>query len=116
MFKNACLTFVLGCALLAGPCMAHARLQSSSPSADSQLAQAPKTLTLNFSEAAQLVVLKLVGDGREIPIPIDKTAQAMQTIVLPLPALTAGKYTVQWTALAADGHVSKGSFAFTVAA
>jgi methionine-rich copper-binding protein CopC len=116
MFKHACLAFLLGGAMLAGTCMAHAKLQSSSPSDGAQLTQAPKTLTLNFSEAAQLAMLRLVSDGKEISIPIDKTAKAAPSVTLPLPLLTAGKYAVQWTALAADGHVSKGSFVFSIAA
>jgi copper resistance protein C len=115
MFKHACLAFTLGAALAAGPCAAHARLANSSPADKSQLAQAPKTLTLNFTEAAQLAILKLVRDGKEIPIPIDKSAKASASYSLPLPGLAPGEYTVQWTAIAGDGHVSKGSFAFSIA-
>jgi copper resistance protein C len=115
MFKQACLAFAVG-ALLTTPCFAHAKLQSSSPGSNEQLTVAPKTLTLKFSEAAQLAVLKLIRDGKEINIPIDKKAPASQTYELPLPGLAPGKYTVQWTAVAADdGHVTKGSFDFSIA-
>ena len=116
MFKNACLAFALSGALAAGPCLSHAKLQSSAPADNAQLAQVPKTLTLNFSEAAQLARLVVVGDGKEISIPIDKTAKASQSFTLPLPGLVPGKYTVQWTAVAADdGHVTKGTFSFSIA-
>jgi copper resistance protein C len=116
MFKNACLAFALSGALAAGPCLSHAKLQSSTPADNAQLTQVPKTLTLNFSEAAQLARLVVVGDGKEISIPIDKTAKASQSFTLPLPGLVPGKYTVQWTAVAADdGHVTKGSFSFSIA-
>jgi hypothetical protein len=116
MFKNACLAFALSGALAAGPCLSHAKLQSSTPADSAQLTQAPKTLTLNFSEAAQLARLVVVGDGKEISIPIDKTAKASQSFTLPLPGLVPGKYTVQWTAVAADdGHVTKGTFSFSIA-
>jgi hypothetical protein len=95
--------------------MAHAKLQSSTPADNSQLAAAPKALTLNFSESAQLAVLKLTTNGKDIPVTVDKTAKASQTFTLPLPALAPGKYTVQWSAVAADdGHVTKGSFVFSV--
>jgi|SRR5271167_485462 len=115
MFKNACLAFALSGALAAGPCWAHAKLQSSSPADNSQLTQAPKTLTLNFSEAAQLARLVLVNDGKEISLPIDKSAKASQSMTLPLPGLVPGKYTVLWSAVAADdGHVTRGSFAFSI--
>ena len=116
MFKNSLLTFALCGIVAAGPCMAHAKLQSSSPAANAHLTVAPKTLTLNFSEAAQLAVLKLVRDGKEVPVPLDKSAKAGQTFTLTLPALSPGNYTVQWTAVAADdGHVTKGSFVFSIA-
>ncbi|MDP9091272.1 MAG: copper resistance protein CopC [Pseudomonadota bacterium] len=115
MLKQAMLIAALSCAMLAGPCMAHAKLQSSSPANAAQLTEPPKTLTLNFNEAAQVAVLKLLNGGKEIPIAIDKNVKASQSFSFPLPALAAGNYTVQWTAVAADdGHVTKGSFAFSI--
>jgi methionine-rich copper-binding protein CopC len=117
MLKNALLALALCGVVFAAPCMAHAKLQSSTPANNAKLTQAPKTLTLNFSEAAQLAVLKLAHDGQEIPVPLDKGAKAGQTFTLTLPALSPGTYTVQWSVVAADdGHVTKGSFTFSIAA
>ena len=117
MFKHALLALSLCGIVAAGPCMAHAKLQSSSPADNAQLSEAPKTLTLKFSESAQLAVLKLVRDGKEIPVPLDKDAKPGQTFTLTLPTLAPGKYTVQWSAMAADdGHITKGSFSFSIAA
>lgn len=117
MLKQAILALALGGAIMAGPCMAHAKLQSSSPAKDAQLAEPPKALTLTFNEAAQLAVLKLTSGGKEISIPVDKNAKASRSFTFPLPALAPGSYTVQWTAVAADdGHVTKGSFAFSITA
>jgi methionine-rich copper-binding protein CopC len=116
MLKNILLAFGLCGVFAAGPCMAHAKLQSSSPANNAHLTEAPKTLTLQFNEAAQLAVLKLIRDGKEVPIPLDKGAKAGQTFTLTLPALSPGSYTVQWSAVAADdGHVTKGSFVFSIA-
>lgn len=116
MLKNMLLAFAVCGIVVTGPCMAHAKLQSSTPANNAHLTAAPKTLTLNFSEAAQLAMLKLVRDGKEIPVPLDKSAKAGQTFTLTLPALMPGNYTVQWAAVAADdGHVTKGSFAFSIA-
>ncbi len=115
MFKQAILAAALCSTLLAGPCMAHAKLQSSSPAKDAQLTEPPKTLTLTFSEAAQIGVLKLTASGKDIPIAVDKNAKASASFTFPLPTLAPGSYTVQWTAVAADdGHVTKGSFAFSI--
>jgi copper resistance protein C len=116
MLKNSLLAFALCGVVAAGPCMAHAKLQSSSPANNAHLTEAPKTLTLQFNEAAQLAVLKLTRDGKEVPVPLDKSAKAGQTFTLTLPALSPGNYTVQWSAVAADdGHVTKGSFVFSIA-
>jgi copper resistance protein C len=117
MLKNSLLALALCGIVAAGPCMAHAKLQSSTPANNAHLTEAPKTLTLQFNEAAQLAVLKLVRDGKEVPVPLDKSAKPGQTFTLTLPALSPGNYTVQWSAVAADdGHVTKGSFAFSVGA
>ena len=106
------------CGLLAaGQSLAHARLQSSTPADNAQIKEAPKTLTLNFSEAARLARLKLTLDGKEIPITLDKTAKPGQTFTLTLPALAPGNYLVEWAAVAVDdGHVTKGMFKFSIAA
>jgi methionine-rich copper-binding protein CopC len=96
-------------------CVAHAKLQSSEPAADSQVAHAPATLTLNFSEQAQLAVLKLVLSGNSVPVMVDRRAKPSSTIIVALPALKPGKYQVEWSAIATDdGHITKGSFSFTV--
>jgi methionine-rich copper-binding protein CopC len=117
MLKNSLLAFALCGIVAAGPCLAHAKLQSSSPANNAHLTEAPKTLTLQFSEAAQLAVLKLIKDGKELPMPLDKSAKPGQTFTLTLPALSPGNYTVQWSAVAADdGHVTKGAFVFSIAA
>jgi methionine-rich copper-binding protein CopC len=97
------------------PSWSHAKLQSSVPAANSQLAHAPPTLTLNFSEEAQLAVLKLTSLGTAVPVALDRGAKPSSAIVVSLPALKPGKYEVQWSAIASDdGHITKGSFSFTV--
>jgi hypothetical protein len=115
MLKSSHLALALCGLIAAGPCMAHAKLQSSSPANNAHLTAAPKTLTLKFSEAAQLAVLKLTADGKEVPVPLDKSAKPGQTFTLTLPALAPGNYAVQWTAMAADdGHITKGTFVFSI--
>ena len=89
MFKHALLALSLCGIVAAGPCMAHAKLQSSSPADNAQLSEAPKTLTLKFSESAQLAVLKLVRDGKEIPLaPIMEEQSASYNEELASPAGT----------------------------
>jgi methionine-rich copper-binding protein CopC len=113
--KPTLIGLILSLALSSTAAVAHARLQSSVPAADSQLTAAPASLTLNFSEKAQLAVLKLTLSGAAIPVAVDRTAAASSSVVVALPALKPGKYEVRWTALAADdGHMTKGTFSFSI--
>jgi len=97
------------------PSFSHAMLRSSIPAANARLARSPPALTLNFSEEAQLAVLKLTSSGTAIPVTLDHNAKASSAIVVTLPALKPGTYDVQWSAIAQDdGHVTKGTFSFTV--
>jgi methionine-rich copper-binding protein CopC len=102
--------------LIAGPVFAHAKLRSSVPSADAQLQVAPKSLTLSFNEDVRLAALTLTMDGKNVPVAVDRNAPAARQVSVALPALAMGKYQVQWSALSIDdGHVSKGTFSFTIA-
>ena len=103
--------------ILAGPVFAHAKLRSSNPAAGAELQVAPKTLTLTFGESVRLAVLTLTADGKDIPLTLDRSAPAAAQVSVALPALGAGTYRVQWSALSVDdGHVSKGTFVFEIMA
>jgi methionine-rich copper-binding protein CopC len=97
------------------PAVAHAKLRSTVPAADAQLAAAPKALILTFNEDVRLAVLTLSTGGKDIPLTLDRSAAAAPQVSVPLPPLAAGKYQVQWSALSPDdGHVVKGSYSFTI--
>lgn len=116
MLKQSIIAFSLLGVIAAAPIWAHAKLQTSSPADHAQLTDAPKSITLKFNESAKLAMLKLTTGGKEISVPVDKNAKASLSFTIDLPGLAAGKYVVQWTAVAADdGHVSKGTFDFTIA-
>jgi methionine-rich copper-binding protein CopC len=116
MFKKSIIAFSLLGVIAAAPIWAHAKLQSSTPADHAQLTEAPKSITLKFNESAKLAILKLTTGGKEISVPVDKNAKPSQSFTFDLPGLAAGTYLVQWTAVAADdGHVTKGTFDFTIA-
>jgi methionine-rich copper-binding protein CopC len=95
----------------------HAKLRASVPAADAQLAAPPKTLTLTFSESARIAVLTLATQGKPIALKFDRAAAAAAEVSIALPELAPGTYQVTWSAISADdGHVSKGSFSFSVGA
>jgi methionine-rich copper-binding protein CopC len=101
--------------ILAGPVFGHAQLKSTRPAADARLSVAPTSLTLSFNENVRLAVLTLSVDGKDIPVTVDRSTPAAREVTVALPALTAGKYQVSWSALSIDdGHVSKGTFSFVI--
>jgi copper resistance protein C len=115
MVKRVMPAFIAVGAILASPVLAHAKLQSTSPAADAQLSQAPKSLTLRFNEDVELASLKLTVDGKDIAVTFDRGAAAARQVSVALPSLTAGTYQVQWSALSPDdGHIAKGAFSFVI--
>lgn len=113
--KAILLTVSMSLVMLAGTCLAHAKLVRSLPADNAQIAAAPGSLTLIFNETASLAVLKVRGAAKEFSIPLDKGAKPGREFTLSLPPLPSGRYIVQWSAVAADdGHVTKGSFTFTI--
>jgi methionine-rich copper-binding protein CopC len=114
MVKHWLLT-ATAAAMLAGPAFGHAKLRATVPSADAQLQTPPTSLTLSFNEDVRLAVLTLTAGGTQIPVTVDRTAPATPQVTVALPVLAAAKYQVQWSVLSTrDGHVSKGTFSFTI--
>lgn len=99
-----------------GAVQAHAKLQKSIPAANSTVTAAPGSVDLTFNEAVQITALTLqAGDARAQAIgPLPKAASS--NIVVPLPSLPAGSYTIAWRALSSDSHVMSGKILFKVEA
>jgi methionine-rich copper-binding protein CopC len=109
---------LMAVALLAfsGAVQAHATLKKSVPAANSTLAAAPSSVDLEFSEAVQITAVTLqAGDAKPQDVgPLPKTASSK--IVVALPDLSAGSYTLAWRALSSDNHVMSGKIQFKVSA
>jgi methionine-rich copper-binding protein CopC len=113
--KNSLMAATAAALALAGPAFGHAKLLSTLPGADAQLQAAPTSLTLTFNENVRLAVLTLTAGGKTIPVTVDRSLPASPQVSVSLPALTAGKYQVQWSALSPDdGHLTKGTFTFVI--
>jgi len=108
--------FVLALSVVAalGAPRAHSILESSVP-ADGAVVGEANAVSLTFAAPVRLVSLRLLVDGADIALEIDRDASPSQTFAIPLPALTAGRYEIKWSALAADGHDVNGAFSFTIA-
>jgi len=96
---------------------AHAKPVSREPAPDADVS-APSAVTIHFSEPLEPAFSKiaLVGaDGKAAaPAASEVDANDSKTMHLALPSLAPGRYTVQWTAVAEDGHRTKGSYAFNI--
>lgn len=98
---------------------AHALAVSSDPPAGATLAQAPKAVTITFSETPDprhsgIQVLDTSGAAHQVGRAHTVAGQP-QALSVAVGALTKGVYTVQWeTVSKVDGHYATGSFAFGV--
>jgi methionine-rich copper-binding protein CopC len=98
--------------------LAHSMLVKAEPPRRAVLAKAPTQVRLWFNEEiegdyASLVVL----DAEKHPVTEVTPHLAPddpKSIVLPLPELAPGKYSVKFRVLSVDGHVVDSSFDFTV--
>jgi len=100
------------------PVQAHAQLVKAEPARRAALDKAPTQVRLWFNEEIEgaytsLSVLgankKPVTDAKPKVVPDDP-----KSVVLPLPDLKPGKYTVKFRVLSVDGHIVDESFNFKV--
>lgn len=108
----------LAIAALPGVALAHAKLEAANP-AHGSTGPAPMVLHLDFSEAPDLAFTKvgITADGKVLAggaLSIDPADATVLLLTLP-EALPPGAIRIEWKAVAADGHASKGEYNFTVA-
>jgi hypothetical protein len=97
---------------------AHAGLKSSIPEKDAEIAAAPKEITLQFNEKLESAfsTAKLVDStGKQVNVEKPALDAANPSVMkLPVPALSPGKYKVEYVGVGHDGHRRKGDYSFTV--
>ncbi|HZP41083.1 MAG TPA: copper resistance CopC family protein [Candidatus Binatia bacterium] len=104
-------------ALRAPPAAAHAFLDHAEPRVGSTV-EAPPALTLVFTEPIEAAFshVTLTGPhGERIALPAPETP-APERLVVRLPALAPGEYTVAWGVVSVDTHATEGRFTFSVKA
>ena len=98
--------------------LAHALLAKAEPPRRAVLAKPPAQVRLWFNEEIEAEYASLaVLDGEKHPVTDLKPHLApddRKSIILPLPELAPGKYSVKFRVLSVDGHVVDSSFEFTV--
>ncbi len=104
---------------LTSPALAHAHLQAETPTADATT-PSPESLTLSFSEGLELKFTTVAVKGPNgMPVTTGPNHLAQgnpKLLLVPVVGkLEPGRYTVDWKAVATDGHKTHGTYGFTVA-
>jgi copper resistance protein C len=108
-------TFLLAAvAMVPGLVVAHAKLQSAVPAADSSIAAMPAQVMLHFSEAVKLTSLTIEKEGGTDKLELKLPAEATSMAHAAAPKLGAGVYLLNWRGMSNDGHVMNGTVRFTV--
>jgi methionine-rich copper-binding protein CopC len=103
--------------LYSAPVSAHAMLTKAQPPRRAQLTQPPAQVRLWFNEEVEKDYASLTVNHGGKPVTDVKPTLAEddpRSIVLPMPELSPGKYTVKFRVLSVDGHVVDSSYDFTV--
>ena len=111
---------LLLCALLAasGRALAHAALVRSDPARRATLSKPPTQIRLWFNERLEPAYANIslfkdrAGAIVHAPGQVDKTDAKL--LVLDLPPLAPGAYTVKYRVLSVDGHSVESSYTFSV--
>ncbi|MFH5254909.1 copper homeostasis periplasmic binding protein CopC [Burkholderia semiarida] len=105
-------------AVAPGAASAHGKLESAVPAAGGTVDTAPDTVRLTFNEDLEPAFSSVkVSDANGNAATQDKAkvdASNPRVMTVAIPKLAAGAYTVQWAAMTADAHRTKGSYTFRV--
>ena len=116
MIRLALLCWLLGSFLWTNPALAHAALLQTTPADRAILPEPPAGVVLQFNEAVQPVVLRLM-DAAGSAVPGEATsAQSTSQTFRPARALRPGQYLLSYRVVSDDGHPIAGTIVFAVGA
>ena len=95
---------------------AHAKMNASIPKDGATVPAGLSEIQLQFSKPLRLTLIHMrrVDDQKEIRVSSKLPKSFADSAKVAVDPLQAGSYEVSWTAVSNDGHVMKGSFAFSV--
>ena len=114
----AILGIIWACSAPPPAAQAHAIILEAAP-AQGSTGPSPRRLILRFNSRLEkpLCSVQLVGPRqRSIALLRQEADAPPDTLVYPLPTLEPGEYQARWKVMAADGHITEGTLAFTVSA
>lgn len=107
---------VLPC--MVAPAFAHAFLERANPQVGSSVDASPPELSIEFTEGVEPLFSKIKVDGPNgAAVATGKPHLAPDNnrrLVVDLPKLPPGTYTVIWHATSVDTHKTEGSYKFSV--
>jgi copper resistance protein C len=110
--------FALAMLSAASPAFAHAMLERASPLVGSEVTAAPHEITLTFTEGVEPLFSTIElrdAHGTAVATGKSRTEQGNnRRLIVELPALGSGSYTVTWHATSVDTHKTEGSYQFIV--
>lgn len=115
--RRTLLFAALAALALPASAFAHATLQTTAPGFRQELSSSPRQVVLHFDEPVYLLanaIQVLRPDGRNVVVAKARATKSTQDLVVALPHLPKGPYTVRWQALSADSHIVSGVFTFGV--
>ena len=115
--RHAALAAILA-VIMPAPAFAHASLSRATPAAGSTVETAPPEVRLYFTERLEAALSRATldgPDGRKISTSAAVVdPQNPAELVLKLPPLGPGHYTVKWHVVAVDTHRTEGTVSFDV--
>ena len=103
---------------MASPAFAHAFLERANPPVGASLDASPPELSIVFTEGVEPTFSKIEVDGADgAAVATGKPHVAPDNnrrLIVDLPKLPPGTYTVIWHATSVDTHKTEGNFKFTV--
>ncbi len=108
-----------GLALIAWPVtgLAHIHLDRSEPAKDAVVSEAPRAIKLWFTGRVEADFSEIVitdADGTPIDTGDPVASSNRRGVEVAVEGLVSGKYQVNWSVVARDGHRMRGDFSFTV--
>ena len=98
--------------------MAHAALVKSDPARRATLSMSPKQIQLWFNEKIEGAYASVVLLDSNKKVVTEDTPEVVadnpKSVVLNIPEIGSGKYTVQYRVMSVDGHVIESSYDFNV--
>ncbi len=103
---------------MAAPAFAHAFLQRANPPVGSEVAISPPQLSISFTEGVEPLFSTIEVDGANGQPVVKGRPQVApdnnRVLIMALPKLPPGTYTVIWHATSVDTHKTEGNYKFTV--